>query len=145
MVKINWGAALDVNKKIIGLGSIARDDKGTFLAALSKQLLIKVNLVVAATLAALHEVLFCKEQGYLTAIFEGDTLQVVKDVNLENLSNNMHGHIIEDIKAGIQTLNQVCFTHAKREANAITHELAVGARTHVIDTIRWTSIPSVVL
>jgi hypothetical protein len=49
--------------------------------------------------------LYCKEQGYLTAIFEGDALQVVKDVNLENPGNNMHGHIIEDIKVGIQTLN----------------------------------------
>lgn len=69
MVKINWDAALDVNKKIIGLGSIARDDKGIFLAVLSKQLLIKVNPVVAETLVALHAVLFCKEQGYLTVIF----------------------------------------------------------------------------
>jgi hypothetical protein len=69
MVKINWDTALDVNRKIIGLGSIARDDKGTFLAALSKQLLIKVNLVVAETVAALHAVFVLQRTRLLDGNF----------------------------------------------------------------------------
>ncbi|XP_059446627.1 uncharacterized protein LOC132178194 [Corylus avellana] len=122
-VKINWDAAVDGNNKSIGLGIIARNDKGWFLAAL-------------------YAVTFCREEGYRSTIFEGDALQVVNDVNSTNQCQSMHGHLIEDIKVALQALNQACFTHAKREANAAAHALAVGARNHVIDTMRWSSIPS---
>lgn len=132
---------MDVKEKMIGLGIIVRDEKGFFLAALSKQLRIDVSPVVAETLAALHAVMFCIEQGYSKAWFEGDALQVVKEVNSEFPCDTMHGHLIEAIKDGLQGLHQIRFTHVKREANDVAHELAVGARTHVIDTIRWTSIP----
>jgi hypothetical protein len=102
----------------------------------------EVSPVVAETFVALHAVvMFCKEQDYLKAWFEGDALQVVKEVNSESPCDSMHGHLVEAIKEGLQGLNQTCFTHIKREANAVAHELAVGARTHVINTIRWTTIP----
>jgi hypothetical protein len=68
-------------------------------------------------------------------------LQVVKEVNSINPCDSLHGHLIEDIKTGIWTFNVVLFSHVKREANGAAHELAVDARTHVIDTITWTTIP----
>lgn len=64
MIKINWDAALDLTKKKIGLGIVARDDRGSFMAAYSKNQAIEVNPVVAEALAALHAVIFCQEQGY---------------------------------------------------------------------------------
>jgi hypothetical protein len=70
-VKINWDAAVDTAKKIIGMGFIARDEKGNFLAAVSKQERIEVEPVVAETLAALNAILWCQEQNFQDVIFEG--------------------------------------------------------------------------
>jgi hypothetical protein len=141
MVKLNWDAAVDVQNKTIGLGIIIRNDKGMFLAALSKRVQIEVRPVVAETLTALHAVLFCVEMGYSEAWFEGDALQVVNEVNSTKPCDSMHGHLVEAIKKGLQGLNRLLFTHVQRELNVAAHELAVAARTHVMDTIRWTSIP----
>ena len=62
---------------------VVRDEKGSFLAALNKQMQTEVSPVVAKTFVVLHAVMFCKEQGYLKAWSEGDALQVVKEVNSE--------------------------------------------------------------
>lgn len=35
-VKINWDASLDKNRRILGLGLIARDVRGSVMAAASK-------------------------------------------------------------------------------------------------------------
>jgi ribonuclease HI len=88
----------------------------------------------------LHNI-WCKEHGFTRVSFVGDSLQVVKEVNSIHPCDNLHGHLIEEIKTSIQTLGLVLFSHVKREANCAAHELAVGARTHVIDTIRWNTIP----
>ncbi|XP_059429170.1 uncharacterized protein LOC132162980 [Corylus avellana] len=141
MVKLNWDAAVDAKEKIIGLGIVGRDEKGSFLAALSKQMRTDISPVGAEIYAALHAVQFCIEQCYSKAWFEGDALQVVKEVNSELPCESMHGHLTEAIKEHLQGLNQAILTHTRREANAAAHELAVEARTHVIDTVRWTSIP----
>jgi hypothetical protein len=66
--------------------------------------------------------------------FEGDSLQVVNEVNTSNPCQSLHGHFIEDIKEGICSLEQVSFIHVSREANEAAHTLAVEARSHVTDT-----------
>jgi hypothetical protein len=58
-------------------------------------------------------------------------------------SDNPCESMAEDIQTGIQCLEQVSFVHVKKMANAAALALAVGARTHVIDMVKWTSIPPV--
>jgi hypothetical protein len=74
LVKINWDAAVDSSNKIIGLGMIARDERGKFLAACSKRQSINVEPVVAEALAATQAILFCQEHNFQKVIFEGDSL-----------------------------------------------------------------------
>jgi hypothetical protein len=62
-------------------------------------------------------------------------------VNSDNPYEGMHGHMVEDIKIGIQGLEQASFVQVKRMANAATHALVVGARTHVMDMVMWTLVP----
>jgi ribonuclease HI len=140
-IKINWDASVDTVKKVIGMGYIARDDKGSFLAAVSKKEQMIVEPVVAETLAALNAILWCQEQNFQEVIFEGDALQVVKDVNTEEQCSSYYGHLVEDAKHGLRSLNGARFCHVRRSANAAAHELASIARNHVIDVIRWNFIP----
>ena len=46
MVKINWDATSDTNKRTIGLGIIARDGRGSFMAVETKYLFLNVEPVV---------------------------------------------------------------------------------------------------
>ena len=97
-------AALDMREKTIGLGIVARDDRGFFMAAYCKHQAIEVDPVVAKALAILHVVIFCHKQGYQIVIFEGGALQIVNAVNLDHPCNSMYGHLVEDIKTGLQGL-----------------------------------------
>ena len=140
-IKINWDAALDSRNKSMGLGIIARDCRGGFLAAFSQHLSYDVSPVIAEALAAVHAVIFCLEQGYTRVLFEGDSVQIVNEVNSSNPCQSLYRHFIEDIKEGIRSLEHASFIHVKREANEAAHTLAVEARSHVIDISRWTTIP----
>ena len=61
MIKINWDAAADSKKGIVGMGIIARDGNSLFLAAEAKQISLYAEPVVAETMVALHALIFCKE------------------------------------------------------------------------------------
>jgi hypothetical protein len=69
MIKINCDAAIDTKKRIIGMGIIARDGRGFFMAVASKVMNLVDDLVVAETLAALHALLFSRDLGFQNAIF----------------------------------------------------------------------------
>jgi ribonuclease HI len=140
-VKINWDAAVDSSNKIIGLGMIARDESGKFLAACSKRQSINVEPMVAEALAAIQAILFCQEHNFQKVIFEGDSLQVVKEVNMSTQCNSSYGHLIESIKVGLRQIPESSFTHVRRSANTAAHTLAVMAKTHVIDVVGWNLIP----
>ena len=99
-LKINWDATVDLKKGIIGLGIIVRDERGDFIEAETKYVMMQAEPVVAETMAALQALNLCMRQGYQRAILEGDALQVVNMINMEKPCNMGYGHLIEDIRAG---------------------------------------------
>jgi ribonuclease HI len=142
-LKINWDAAVDLKKGIIGLGTIVRDERGEFVEAETNYRKMQVEPVVAETLAALQALNLCTERGYQSVIMEGDALQVINLINSVEPCNSGYGHLVEDIRAGSRRVGGIRFQHVRRTANKAAHELAVLARTRVTN-MRWTSIPSCV-
>jgi ribonuclease HI len=142
-LKINWDAAVDLKRGIIGLGAIVRDERGEFVEAETNYLKMQVEPVVAESLAALRALNLCTERGYQNVIMEGDALQVINLINSVEPCNSGFGHLIEDIRADSRRVGGIRFQHVRRTANQAAHELAVLARTHVTN-MRWTSIPSCV-
>jgi hypothetical protein len=69
-------------------------------------------------------------------IFEGDALQVIKKVNLDRHCSSYYEHLVEDVKPGLRRLKSRKFFQVHHSANVVIHELAILARTHVIDVIR---------
>jgi hypothetical protein len=100
-----------------------------------------VEPMVAETLAALSAILWCQEQSFQDVIFEGDALQVVKEVNSDRQCSTYYGHLVEDVKFGLRRLNCTRFCHVRRSANAAAHELASLVRTHVTDVICRNILP----
>ena len=132
---------MDTTKKIIGMRIIAQDEKGNFLATVSKQERIEVELKVAEMLVAINAIIWCQEQNFQDVIFEGDALQVVKEVNSNRHCSSYYGHLVEDVKHGLRRLKSAKFSHVCHSANVVAHELATLARTHVTDVIRWNFLP----
>ena len=98
MVKINWDIALNQKNSCVGLGFLARDEKGIFLAACGIKQKIVVDSIMAEALAALHAVIFAKKLGFSNVIFEGDALTIVKAVNSMEPCESNYGHLVEDVK-----------------------------------------------
>jgi hypothetical protein len=84
IVKINWDAAVDHRNRRIGLGCIAQNSEGVFLARRSITKECVVDPSIAEALATVYAVLFGNERGFRQIIFEGDTLQTVQAINENN-------------------------------------------------------------
>jgi hypothetical protein len=122
------------------MGLIARDGRGTILAATTKVLFSDVDPMVAKALAATHAFIMGYELGFQQVIFEGDAQQVVQTINSESPCNTSYGHLIEDIRVRLRSLCNSQFNFVRRTANSAAHALAVEARTRVTDRM-WFSIP----
>ena len=97
-VKVNWDAALDQERKCVGLGLIARDEKGRFLGPCGIYLKIVADPATAEAMAALHAVMFAREMGFSQVLFKGDALTIVKAINSTGPCDSMYGHFVEDVK-----------------------------------------------
>jgi ribonuclease HI len=81
IIKINFDAAINKNTGLVGLGVIARDCMGNLLGAkrLSKSMLIDAQ--TAELMAASYAVSFSSKVGFFNVFFEGDALNVIREVN----------------------------------------------------------------
>jgi ribonuclease HI len=141
VVKINWDAGLNLREGRVGLGFIVRDSQGTCLAARSMSIDIQADAPVAEAMAAANAVLFCKELGFSNVLFEGDALQVIKAIEVEDPCLRNYGHIIDCIRREINSLENGRFIHVKREANNAAHTPAKLATTHVTLSTRKGDVP----
>jgi len=80
VIKVNWDAV--VNKKKGYIGIIARDCYEFFLGACNFSQRLAVDPKGAEAIASLNALILSKEVGFFDIILEGDTLQIVKEVNL---------------------------------------------------------------
>jgi ribonuclease HI len=135
MIKVNWEAIVDKKHGRIGIGIIAHDCKWQVLLARSTTQNFVVEPIVAEALAALHTVIFCKEMCFAEIILKGDSLQIVKEINMELPQLNRFGHIVDDIRKVLYSSWSFRVVHIKRDANAVVHGLAKEVVAHVIDLI----------
>jgi ribonuclease HI len=139
-VKINWDAAVDNRNGRIGLGCIAWNSEGVFLAGRSITKETVADSMMAEAIAAMHAVLFGKERGYKRVIFEGDALRVIQAINDSGLQQSCFRNFVEGIRVEMQFMEQVAFIHVVRGANDDAHILAKLATTNVMDST-WVDIP----
>ncbi len=78
---MNWDTAIHKQSGCIAFGIVARDCEGFLLGAKCVHLNLLVDPKVAEVMAALHAILFSREVGFFDVVFEGDALQVVRDIN----------------------------------------------------------------
>lgn len=80
-VKINWDAALGLEKKRMRMGVVVRDEEGEVLVSLCKAREGIRNPTLAELYALWRALKLYAELNWAKAIFEGDAMVVIKYVN----------------------------------------------------------------
>jgi len=133
VIKVNWDASINVAKYWVGLGIIARDNKGLCMGARSITQQARINPKTAEIMAALQAVQFSKEVGFWDVIFEGDAAQVVKELTTHSLSFSKVGHFMESIQVEKQHFQLAIFQAIPRVCNMAAHTLAKEASSNYVD------------
>jgi hypothetical protein len=68
-------------------------------------------------------------------ILEGNTQQVINEINSNSQSLNRFGHFIEGIRSELWSLGSSNVVDVWREANSTCHFLARMTITHIINSI----------
>ena len=101
-----------------------RDHRGQVIASCSKlvhQQLCSNNIEAMAAGCALS---FALEVGVKQAILEEDSLSVIKGLMEEERMLVPLGLLIEDAKRLSHRFDELCYSHTKKECNALAHNLA---------------------
>jgi ribonuclease HI len=145
VIKVNWDAAVNKKDGCVGFGIVARDCDGMFLGAKCIYCPITADHVVAEALAATHAVLFSKEVGFVDVLFEGDALQVVREIQSDPPHASRIGHFVESIQHEMVGFRSSCVVHAPRETNGATHALAKQAVSIRRSQVWVENIPTFIL
>jgi hypothetical protein len=115
VIKVNWDAAVNKKEGCVGIGIIARDWEGKFMGAQCIFCSIAADPLVAEAMAATHAVTFSKEVGYFDVMFEGNALQVVRELQLAPPLSSRIGHFVESIQQELVSFRSSSIVHAPRE------------------------------
>ncbi|XP_041011337.1 uncharacterized protein LOC121255120 [Juglans microcarpa x Juglans regia] len=140
--KVNWDAALNESLGVLGIGAIIRDSQGMVLGTIRARRNIRVSPFTAEAYAMLMAILFCKDTGVTNIVLEGDSLQVVKQMQKSVKDWSHGGLIIEDVKAIMKSFPGWSIGHIRRDANMAAHLLAKDALNSVEDSFSLENFPS---
>ncbi|XP_062145408.1 uncharacterized protein LOC133852660 [Alnus glutinosa] len=90
-IKINWDAALDGRKKLMGVGIIARDCQGEVKAAMCDVIPYIRDPIIAEAIAARFAVLFGRNLGFESIDLEGDAREIILALENTEDADSIHG------------------------------------------------------
>jgi ribonuclease HI len=116
ILKINWDVALHKENKHMGVGVVIRDDKRDVVGALSKIVPYIVDPLTAEIVAVWHDARWACEMGYQNVLMEGDSMNVIQELQKQGPSGSVCGQLIMDTKTILSRLVFFSFQHVKRDA-----------------------------
>jgi len=141
-IKINWDAALDGRKKLMGIGIIARDYQGGVRAAKCEVFPHIRDPVAAEAIGALS---FGRFMGYQSVELEGDAREIILALNNPEEVDSIHGHFLTETRQMLGTLVSWKVSHVRREGNKAAHSLAKLALSKQCNRVWINSCPNELL
>ncbi|XP_059458269.1 uncharacterized protein LOC132187853 [Corylus avellana] len=143
-VKINWDASVDKQRNRMGVGVVIRDHEGGVVAMFCTSKEFVQDPTMAEAIGAWEAVKLAQRLELRQALFEGDSLEVVRMMQREDGCWTTYGQIVNDAQERLQHLNGWGINHVGRSANGAAHQLAKLALGYV-DTREWQELfpPSV--
>ncbi|KAK5825675.1 hypothetical protein PVK06_020533 [Gossypium arboreum] len=87
-----------------------------------------VDAFVAEARACERAIWFARELGFQHIQIEGDSLAIIKKLQLDTLDRSVLGPIVVDIKQNMGLFVYVTFHHVRRDTNEAAHVLAREGR-----------------
>jgi hypothetical protein len=89
--KINWDAAVDRRKKLIGIGLVARDHLGGVRGVMCSTVAYISDSTLAEALAARKGVELARTLGIRSFTLEGDSMVIVEALKKSDFSSGVYG------------------------------------------------------
>jgi hypothetical protein len=140
-VKINWNAALDHMKKLMGVGVVVRDCTGGVVATQCSTRPYINDSTVAEALAFWTAANLRHQLGLVEAILEGDSLEIVNAVAKEGEVWSNYGPVVEEAKGVLNGRYPWEVKHVRRSANKAAHTIAKWAVADNINQLWLTTTP----
>jgi ribonuclease HI len=124
VIKINVDAAFDIDQGKGGVGAIARNSNGAFLAASCKELHFVADPFMAEAFALRDCLSLAQFLGGNKFIIQSDNVQVIEKMLDGGFSATSSASIFDDCRLLSSGFRDITFEHCNREANVVAHELA---------------------
>jgi hypothetical protein len=126
-IKINWDAAMDGRKKIMGMGIVARDRLGVVKAAMCAVVPYIRDPTVAEAIGARRAVQFGQEMGFSLIELEGDAREIILALGNPTEAANIYGNLVSETRKILESFRSWKISHVRREGNMAAHLLALFA------------------
>jgi hypothetical protein len=104
-IKINWNAALDGQKKLMGVGIIARYSTGRVRAVMCSTLPYIRDPIVAEAISARRAVEFGREMGFSSIELEGEAQEIVLALGSSEECCGVYENIIMETRLLLGSFN----------------------------------------
>uniref|UniRef100_A0A2N9FDK7 Reverse transcriptase domain-containing protein n=1 Tax=Fagus sylvatica TaxID=28930 RepID=A0A2N9FDK7_FAGSY len=140
--KVNFDGAIFKDSNAGGIGVVIRDNAGMVIATLSQKVRGPQTVEMIEALAARRAIIFAKEVGITDVEFEGDAVNVIRDLSSQVPIHTPYSLIIEDARAILQNLQRSSLSHTRRSGNTVAHALARRASNCNSPLIWMEEVPS---
>ncbi|CAH9135001.1 unnamed protein product, partial [Cuscuta epithymum] len=123
-LKLNTDASV-LPGNISGLGWVVRDSGGFFVAG-GVNTCHGCSPAVAEALSIREALSWLKQQGWDNIDVESDSIQIISRIK-SGSDDSLPGLIVEDIRDISSGFTSISFSHVKRSANRVAHDLARAA------------------
>jgi hypothetical protein len=141
-VKINWDAAIDKRKNLMGVGIIVRNNLGAVLATQCAVQKFILDPSVAEAIGAKLGAELGRFLGLHSIFLEGDASEVVSALNREEEGFSRMGSIIAEAREVLREFSEWKVASVRRGCNNAAHQLAKLAVSQNLSQFWMYSYPS---
>ena len=122
-MKVNYDGTIFSKDGRARLGVVVRNSDGVVIASLSQQIPLPATVTQVEALATRRAIEFAMELGITSAVLEGDSEIIHRELIGTEPSLALHGHIIHDVKQLASYFACIHFVHVRRQGNNVAHAL----------------------
>ncbi|KAL0395125.1 UNVERIFIED_CONTAM: putative mitochondrial protein [Sesamum latifolium] len=126
-VKLNFDGAILDKGTAMGIGVVARDERGRCIGWLSRRIDVMVSGEMAEAWAAREATQLALRRGWPMVVIEGDCLVLISKIRNATQDFSPVGPVISDIHKSASALSSCNFNFVKRSYNSVAHCLAKSA------------------
>lgn len=123
VIKVNVDAAVS-EEGWVGLGTVARNDKGEVMYAAVRRVRARWSPLIAECRAALFGLEQAQQHGLSEVILASDSASLVNKMSKNLFMFSLVDSVLEDISSVSCNFNSLRWAHVKRDGNSVAHHLA---------------------